>query len=184
MIHRQYVCKLSASIEGFLPLDIMVQMPGSYTAPVDNPALFAGIGTAAPAAWQAACGANWYYELRARALRLEHLAAAGVAAGFTPRTRLGGYLSIVPLDDSGGLLAVTGTIPPVSISASLALNPISNAALGAEIGAFADPVYGPVIRLRNAAILYGDQRTGAYFLVSLGLAENQDEDGSNLGFAG
>jgi len=183
MIHRQYVCKLAVVGETFPPLDIMVQMPGTYLAPVDNPALFVGIGTAAPAAWQALCGANWYYEVRGRSLRIEHLAAAGAAAGFTPRMRLGAPISIIPLDDQAGLAGVTGAIPPVSISASLAPNPISAVALGAEIGAFPDPAYGPVIRLRNAAVLYGAQRGNIYFLVSLGLAENQDEDGSNLGFA-
>jgi hypothetical protein len=184
MIHRQYVCKLSSSIEGFPFLDIMVQMGGSYAAPVNNPALFAGIGTAAPAAWQAVCGANWYYEARSRILRLEHLAAAGAAAGFTPRGRLGAQISIVRLENSVPVAPVPGGIPAISASASLAVNPISNVALGAEIGAFADPAYGPVIRLHNSADLFGErQQVGIYFLVSLGLAENQDEDGSNLGFA-
>jgi hypothetical protein len=184
MIHRQYVCKLAPLVQAYPPLDIMVRVPGTYAAPVNNPALYGGVGTAAPAAWIAACGANWYYESRPRAVRLEHLAAEGAAAGFTARFRLGGYLSIVPLDDQAGLAPVAGTVPSVSISASLAPNPISNPLLGVEIGAFADPAYGPVIRLRNSASLYGLERaTGVLFLVSLGIAENKDEDWANLGHA-
>jgi len=68
------------------------------------------------------------------------------------------------------------------LSTSLVLNPISQVALGNEINAFADPAYGPVIRLRNDMIMFYGQ-TAAYFLVSLGLAENKDEDWANLGHA-
>jgi hypothetical protein len=181
MIHRAYVCKLAPLIQAYPSLDIVVSLPGSPLAPVGLAANYpAGTPlTTPPIGW--ACGADWYYEVRERALRIEQLAGA---AAFTARTRLGGYLAIVPLEDSQGLAAVAGTIPPVALSASLAPNPITNASLGAEIGAFADPAYGPVIRLRNDAVLYGSQREGGVlFLVSFGIAENKDEDWANLGHA-
>ena len=118
--------------------------------------------------------------MRGRSLRLPN--AVGSVAPVA-RTRLGGYLAIVPLEDNAALI-VAGTIPPVALSASLAPNPITNPLLGNEIGAFADPAYGPVIRLINNVTLYGGERVnGVYFLVSLGIAENKDEDWANLGHA-
>jgi len=182
MIHRAYVVKLAPLLQAFPNLDIVVSLPGTALAPVGLQASYPGgpVLTPAPAGWAVAGTLNWYYEVRGRSLRLPN--PIGSAAPVA-RTRLGGYLSIVPLEDSGAL-AVAGTIPPVALSASMAPNPITNVLLGNEIGAFADPAYGPVIRLINAAVLYGGERVnGIYYLVSLGLAENQDEDGSNLGFA-
>jgi hypothetical protein len=181
MIHRAYVCKLAPLLQAYPNLDIVVEVPGSWAAPVGLAANYPpGTPlTAPPAGWN--CGADWYYEVHARAMRIEQRAGS---AAFTARTRLGGYLSIVPLEDFQGLAAIAGTIPPVSISASLAPNPISNVSLGAEITAFPDPAYGPVIRLRNDIMLYGGEREGdVYFLVSVGLAENKDEDWANLGHA-
>jgi hypothetical protein len=182
MIHRQYVVKLDAGNEqrAVSDLDIIASLPGSYAAPVGIAANFAPgtVMTAPPVGWLG--GDNWYYEIRSRALRIENLAGS---AAFTPRTRLGGYLAIVPLADSTGAVTFSGLLPGVALSASLALNPIPVVALGTEIGAFADPNYGPVIRLRNIAGLYVGETTGAYFLVSLGLAENKDEDWANLGHA-
>jgi len=180
MIHRQYVCKLATDRQSFPDLDIIASLPGSYAAPVGLAINFApGTPlTAPPAGW--AGGAGWYYEIRARALRIENRAGS---AAFTPRMRLGSYLAIVPLADSTAGNTFTGLLPGVALSASLAPNPISNALLGNEIGAFADPAYGPVIRLRNLAGLYGAEAESAYYLVSLGLAENKDEDWANLGHA-
>jgi len=98
---------------------------------------------------------------------------------------LGGYLAIVPLANDNGTLTSAGAIPPVARSASLALPPSASTVLCPSIPAFADPAYGPVIRLRNSVVLYvvGQNVEGAYFLVSLGLAENKDEDWANLGHA-
>jgi len=177
MIHRQYVAKLTTDGQGAFPdLDIVVRAPGAYTAPVGNAAAYPpGTPlTAPPAGWPA--GSNWYYEIRARALRIEALAGS---AAFTPRMRLGSYLAIVPLVSTN----LPFTIPGVLLSASLTPNPISNVSLGAEIAAFADPAYGPVIRLRNHTGLYPVEGVALYFLVSLGIAENKDEDWSNLGHA-
>jgi hypothetical protein len=183
MIHREYVCKLAPGIQGFPYLDIVVSLPGTPIAPVGVQASYPGgpALTPAPDGWAAAGTLNWYYELRGRALRLPN--AVGSAAP-VPRTRLGGYLAIVGLEDSVNGGAAACTLPKVAISASLAPNPITNPLLGNEIAAFADPAYGPVIRLLNSTLLFTEERaTAAYFLVSLGLAENKDEDWTNLGHA-
>lgn len=182
MIHRQYVVKLAPANQGFPDLDIIATLPGSPAAPVGLQASYPGapLLTVPPAGWTAAGGLNWYYEIRARALRIPN--AVGSAASI-PRTRLGGYLAVAPLADSTGADTTDGSLPGVALSLSLALNPIPAAALGAEITAFADPAYGPVIRLRNAAGLYVLSQAAAYYLVSLGIAENKDEDWSNLGHA-
>jgi len=181
MIHRQYVVKLSSDGQGGYPdLDIVVSLPGTPIAPVGLQAAYlAGPPLTVPPINWVAGGANWYYEIRGRAIRVPN--AVGSVASI-PRLRLGSYLDIVRLMDSTNG-ALVGTLPGVALSTSLALDPITNPLLGNEIGIFADPAYGPVIRLRNGAALYVGEMVGAYFLVSLGLAENKNEDWTNLGHA-
>jgi hypothetical protein len=182
MIHRQYVCKLAPANAGFPDLDIVVSLPGSSASPVGLQASYpAGpLLTIPPVGWTAAGGLNWYYEVRARALRIPNPVGS---AGAVARFRLGGYLAVTPLADNMGADTSDGFLPGVVLSASLAPNPIPAAALGAEITAFADPAYGPVIRLRNFAALYVRAQAAAYYLVSIGVAENKDEDWSGLGHA-
>ncbi len=185
MIHRQYVVKMTPSIQGFLPLDIAVRIPGARTAPVADQAAYAGsVVTQAPAAWVAACcTGGWYYEIRGRAVRVENLAGT---AGFTPRLRLGARVSVVALQDANNQALISGSVPPFTFSASLAPDPIAQPLMGTEIvGVLADPTYGPVIRLQNGVFLVGQGQGqhAAYFLVSLGIAENKDEDWANLGHA-
>jgi hypothetical protein len=107
-----------------------------------------------------------------------------VPASYVPRLRLGGYLSIVNLMD-GTAGSPVGTLPGVVLSNSLRLGPIAFSGFGVEITDFADPAYGPTIRLRNSDVLFPGEGSseGAYFLVSLGIAENKDEDWTNLGHA-
>jgi hypothetical protein len=159
-------------------LDIVVSLPGSYAAPVGLVGNIPGATlTLPPANWN--CGANWYYEVRALALRVPN--PVGSAASI-PRTRLGGYLAIAPLVDSVAPNPLFGSMPGLALSASLALNPISQVALGNEIAAFPDPAYGPTIRVRNDLFVYYAP-TAMYYLISLGIAENKDEDWTNLGHA-
>lgn len=191
MIHRTYLASFFSPGEGFGPgIDIVVALPGSRDAPVLDPAVFpAGPpSTPAPVGWNAAGTIAWYYELRGRALRIERLAAAGAAAGFTPRTRLGYHLSILNLSQpAAGPGAGLGAIPSYTLSASLALPPLADGVPyfnNAADDVFADPAYGPVIRLHDTGeFTAGPGAWPPVFLVNLSLAENKDEDWANLGHA-
>ena len=189
MIHRTYICRLRPFIDGFPNLDIMMNVPGSRAAPVLNPTHYpAGTPyTAASAAWAAKNGANWYYEVRGRALRIEKLAGT---AGFTPRTNLGHHLSIIALQD----LAATGDngnlLPNVTLSESLAPAPAISANLVPDVPGstyalpLPDPAYGPVIRIWNTPKLSPEQdKNWMLYQVDLQIAENKDDDFTTLGRA-
>lgn len=185
MIHRQYVVKLPIPIEQLAgSCDIIVELPGSYTNPVaDGIGAYPGATVTQPsAAWIAQCGDAAYYEIRARSIPLEMIVGD---PGFTPRTRLGGYISVVGLQSPNNLarqLAGAGIqIPFVSFSESLArqMGTAANAMIwGDYINTFADPAYGPVIRIWNSASLHtaDPEMENPIYLVSFGLAEAKDED--------
>lgn len=181
MILRTYVVK-TPDTDPYI--DICVAAPmGTQAKPVANPGLYApGAVTSPPAGWVQPPGvgnsSGAYYELRGRSLRLE--ARAG-QQGFTPRANLGFHLIVTPYGEQ--------TVPPttnfnngVQLSASLL------AALGGDAGGvipaatFADPSYGPVIRLFTLVSI--NSRLGnPLCLVHFGIAENKDEDFQTLGHA-
>lgn len=184
MIHRTYIVGLNPMLQGLLPLDIVVAVPGSRSAPVlDGVTIWAGQPyTPPPAGWIAACGASWYYEMRGRALRLEALAGA---ANFVPRFNLGVHISVCALQAADGSASANNLLPEITPSASLAPAPLAaaNAALGAAyVNALADPSYGPVIRVWNDSGLHTEAQS-MIFMVNLQIAENKDEDFNTLGHA-
>lgn len=185
MIRRTYIVGLNPLLQGFPNLDIVVAVPGARTAPVLDPVTWAGQPfTPPPANWAAACGANWYYEQRGRALRLEAVAGA---AGFVPRFNLGVHLSIVALQAADGSADDNNLLPTLTPSASLMPAPLAaaNAALGAAyVNALADPSYGPIIRIWNDAALFeGREAQAMIYMVNLRISENKDEDFNTLGHA-
>jgi hypothetical protein len=138
--------------------------------------------TAPPAGWGAANGANWYYEVRGRALRIEKV--AGVA-GFTPRTNLGYHLSIVALQDHTASGDNHNLLPYLGLSASLAPAPAISpnlVGIAAYNVALPDPAYGPVIRVYNSTE-FAPRGDWMLYQVDLQIAENKDEDFSTLGHA-
>ncbi len=148
--------QMPAGGEGGDTLDILVQDPGSPSAPV------LGGDTIVNGA---------YYEWRGRPIRLETLAADGATGGFVPRTRLGLKFSIVEITSG-----TAGALPGVQLSASLASLASTDAGPTINIPAFADPSGEPVIRLRNSA----DSAEG-FFMVSVEISEAKDEDRSPQG---
>lgn len=178
MINRTYVVKTPStgrSSSGYV--DICVQSNvGSRSLPVADPINYgAGNVTAPPSGWVAVCGDAAYYEIRGRELRLEHLAAAGVAGGFTPRTNLGFRLAITPY----------GTTAVQTITASATLSTSLLTQVGGDTGnviasiTLADPSYGPVIRI------YAPQNGGGLLtrtlLVHFDIMERKDDDYCNVG---
>jgi hypothetical protein len=154
MIHRTYITQLNLNGgDALLPVDIIVALPGSRLAPVLDPNAFPNVPfTAAPADWITACGTNWYYELRGRALRLETRSGTN---GFVPRTNLGYHISVTMLQTTQGLVPGV-SVPGVILSASLAAAPVAYAALDSVFATpFADPSYGPVIRIWPAGLVPG-----------------------------
>jgi hypothetical protein len=161
----------------FPSLDIVVAVPGSLQAPVADIAKYPGASvTTPPAGWAAANLNGFYYEVRGRALRLEHVVGQ---VGFTPRTRLGFHLSIAPWQDSSPISAYGGFIPPVILSQSL-----SDAGTNALMNhTLFDPAYGPVIRVGNDPLLHPGDMITPLWVVNLQISENKDDDWSNLGHA-
>ncbi len=148
MINRGYVVMLDTTPGRQVPLDldIIVGLPGSSTAPVAATAVYPAAGvTPAPAGWTGGIGA--YYEVRGRAIPFEKTYGQ---TGFTPRTRLGYYLSIVALQNSVNSALCSNLLPMLSFSASLANAPgAGNATVfgGTYATVLADPSYGGVERL-------------------------------------
>jgi len=177
MINRTYICKLDSSIA---TLDIMVRdLAGTQALPVASAAAYGAANvTAAPADWIALCLTGAYYEVRGRTLRLEQLAAAGAAAGFVPRTRLGWDISVYPIVHAA-LNGNSGLLPTIGLSASLAAE-FGDAAVITEPTVFPDPTYGPVIRLITTDDLIEQDRP-RICVVHLSLPERKDEDFSNIG---
>lgn len=180
MINRGYIVKLETARQA-TSLDIVVGLPGSPTAPVASAAVYPAAGvTPAPAGWLGGAGA--YYELRSRSIPFEKFSGQ---TGFTPRTRLGLYLSIVALQDSIASASCNNLLPMLSLSASLANAPGAgnSAVMGATYAtAFADPSYGPVIRVHNSALLEpGTNNVGALYYVTFAIAEAKNEDFTAFG---
>jgi hypothetical protein len=159
MISRLYVVEMPTESPAN-PLDILVEsLPGSKDAP-------------------ALPGDGSYYEWRGRPLRVpvhsggSPATAAAIAAGFTPRLRLGFHVTITPYV---GALAVD--IPGVQLSVSLAGDLSStDAGPSMPIPALADPAGEPVIRLTG-----GVTTAGLFYLVALMCPEGKDEDRSSEG---
>ena len=178
MINRVYVVQLApGSQQGtWLDLDICVAGPvGSLTAPVRDIASFPGLAcTTPPAGWVANCGASQYFELRGRTLRLETLFGAN---GFTPRSNLGAIVSVSMYYRGAGSIP-TYLVPPFQLSASLAYTGTTPLALPV----FADPAYGPVIRLHNDGALQDvADPSGAVYIVNFSLPQRKDEDYTAVG---
>jgi hypothetical protein len=188
MIHRTYICRLAPLIQAFPNLDIVVGAPGSRAAPVLNAALYppGTPATTPPTGWVSTNGANWYYEVRGRALRLEQ--TVGVS-GFTPRTNLSYHLSILALQASDGSGNSNNLLPALSLSASLAPAPVVNSLLAPATAynvALPDPAYGPIIRVWSASTLFPSGEHGGQLMIyqiDFRIAENKDEDFSTLGHA-
>lgn len=180
MINRGYIVLLDTT--GQEPdLDIVVRLPGSATAPVAATAIYPNAGvTPAPAGWNGGRGA--YYEVRGRSIPIEKFSGQ---AGFVPVTRLGLRLSIIALQNSQSVGNCSNLLPMVSLSATLAPAPgAGNPAvfLTPYSTAFADPSYGPVIRIDNSVLLSPGSVLGpAMYYVSLGIAEAKDEDFTPFG---
>jgi len=163
--------------------DIIVALPGSRALPVAGSAIYPGAAvTEPPAGWLVQCGNAAYYEVRGRSLPLPTEVGD---PGFAPRVQLGGYISVVGLqspNDAAAQLSGEGVqIPFVSLSASLSANigTAANAAIwGDYVNTFADPSYGPVIRVWNSFTLHTDdgELEDPLYLVSVGIAEIKDED--------
>ena len=143
----------------------VVKMPtAEATAPLNILLLTPG----AQSAPEVAGGDGAYYERRARPVRFETVSGE---TGFVPRLRLGFSLSIVPIQASGQI-----TIPGVQLSASLASLASTDSSPDINVPAFADPAGGPAIRLIGTADTAGD-----FFVVTLGIAQEADEDRSGTG---
>jgi hypothetical protein len=159
MISRTYVVQMPEGSEFGNTLDILVRDdPGAPDAPV--------LGGA-----NASSGA--YYEWRGRPLRFETIAADGASGGFVPRLALGFSLSIVPVDDTSEAI----TIPSVQLSESL-VGTLASTDTGPTINipSFADPNDLPAIQLVNS-----ETSAGLFFLVSLQVMEQKDEDRNAAG---
>lgn len=160
MISRLYVVQMPSSESAATPLDILVEsQPGTKAAPI-VPAFGA------------------YYEWRGRPLRVPvHSGgapptAAAIAAGFTPRVRLGFHVTITPYGT-----AIATDLPKVQLSESLA-GDLSSTDVGPSISipVLADPAGEPVIRL-----IGGAATASLFFLVALVCPEGKDEDRSSEG---
>lgn len=181
MINRTYMVFLPQGPEStFPPLDIVVSVPGTKTAPVADSGVFypGATVTAPPPGWVTANLNGFYYELRGRAVRLEHVVGE---SGFTPRTNLGFHIAIAPWTDGGSSLVsgYGGLLPSVILSNSLSA--AGDNALGGAARTLADPSYGPVIRIGNDAALHPGDRITPLWVVSLGIAERKDDDYDNIG---
>lgn len=177
MINRTYIVKTPTDQDY---VDICVRSPtGSRAAPVANPLLYAGV-TPAPTGWAVVCGDAAYYEIRSRTLRIEHLAAEGVAGGYTQRTNLGFQLVVTPygVQTVQGLMAVMNG---AQLSASLLAGVGGDAGGAIANTVLADPAYGPVIRIFNPYMDVERSAFSAIYLVHFSIAERKDEDLCNIG---
>jgi len=181
MIHRAYVVKLAPLLQAFPNLDIVVSLPGTALAPVGLQASYPGgpVLTPAPAVGPWPERSTGTTKCAGRSLRLPNPigsprpsrapASAATCRSFRSKTAA---RSRWLHDPAGGAVRIDGTEPDHERASGQRDRRVRRSGVR------------PVIRLINAAVLYGGERVnGIYYLVSLGLAENQDEDGSNLGFA-
>jgi hypothetical protein len=176
MINRTYLVLMpsNASTMGFL--DILPRGPvGTVAAPVR----IAAGGTTPPTNWQvfgATVGDGQFCELRGRPVPFSVLTtgvpATDAANGFMPRLALGWRLDVHAVGTVGDV------IPPThQLSASLTgilPSPFTNANIF-TVGN-TDPTYGPAIRLLNTAAVQG-----RIFVVTLGIAQQRDEDRAETG---
>lgn len=160
MISRLYVVLMPLETPG-TALNILVESaPGTKDAPI------------------VAGGDGAYYEWRGRPVRVPvHSGgapptAAAIAAGFTPRLRLGFQVTVTPYG-----AAIATDLPSVQLSESLA-GDLSSTDVGPtiSIAALADPAGEPVIRLVGGA-----GTAGLFYLVSLTCPEGKDEDRTSDG---
>jgi hypothetical protein len=163
-IRRTFLVKMP-TVSGLSPyLDILPEGPvGDPSAPVRKTP--AG-GTTPPNGWQPFTSDDGqFYEIRGRTIRFETVDGD---AGFVPRARLGWTLAVTCID--GG----DCNIPPVAqLSRSFLGTPPDAAFVNIT---FADPAYGPVIRLSNSP-----DTEGGLYSVNLELAEAKDEDRTPTG---
>jgi len=170
-IHRTYIVQMPGT--GFLTtdLDIVVAVPGSNTAPVaygTSPPR-----TAPPAGWGGSPSFDGaYYEWRGRTILIPVLSTAGgslatgIQNGFVPRARLGFTLSINQIEN----VAAAAILPKVLISKSL-IGTFDDTVGVINAADLADPTYGPVIRLKNAAAV-----ATLIYVVNFSIYEAKDED--------
>jgi hypothetical protein len=163
-------------------MDIVLALPGSKSAPVAG-ASISGTKTAPPTGWlggvpvtsDATFTSGAYYEYRGRTLHLETLYGA---AGFTPRGRLGYHIAITPLDVPGETF---GAAPLVGVMATPSKSITGDNASG-DTGVldyvFADPSYGPVIRINPDGLATYGADINRLFAVDVTFFEAKDE---NLG---
>lgn len=167
MIHRTYILMLPSTAS--IPIDIVLTLPGSQTAPV---AAGGGAGkTAPPAGWNGADGA--YYEWRGLPVRFETLVGATPppnGSGFAPRGRLGWKITTHCLN-STVVTQIPEVLPSPSVIATL------GGAGGIPTIALTEPSYGPVIRVVNT-VASGQSTVWA---VHLDLFEVKDDDRSPTG---
>lgn len=168
MIIRTYVVQMPAGSGSNQPVDIIVE---GYPGTQDDPISIAN-GTA-PSGWNANGNAA-YYELLGRPLRLPNALDNG-ASQYVPRFHLGWNLTVTLMSNS----AVPVPPPPsVQYSASLIQNLTSgDAGPSVTVPTFADPTYGPSIRLTNGS--GGDG--GQVYLVTLMVVEPKDIDRTPTG---
>ncbi len=152
MIARTYYVEMPNPEGGDVALDIVVELPGSQSEPIDS-------GNS-PAGWVGSGGS--YYEVRGRPLRLPVQVGD---AGFVPRFNLGWSLSVVPVGTGAEQQFLPGVQISESLQASLNATPLT------------DPSYGPVIRLSGTA---GDV-SGLVYTVHLLVMEAKDEDRTSTG---
>src|SRR5512137_2108421 len=185
MLSRTYIVKIAGEAQQvtIAPCDIMVEgVVGTQALPVGSAAFYGAPNvTAAPTTWVAVCHSNAYYEIRGRTLRIEKRAAVGAAGGFIPRFNLGWKLAVHPIA-AAGTDACNLLLPIVSLSASLIGTP-GNAAVMNEPTAFADPAYGPCIRIdaNTSPAALGANTTPRIYAVYLDVFERRDESFSNIG---
>ncbi|HEV3059575.1 MAG TPA: hypothetical protein VGY48_15100 [Vicinamibacterales bacterium] len=154
MINRTFFVKMPTS-SPTTAVDIPVQTnPGSSTAPVT-------VATDAV-----------YYELRGRTTRFEQLkllTSGGANSAWSPLARQGVLATVTPF----GNAAIVTDLPDLQLSASFG----TWAASGIAIPALADSVAnGPIIRL-----IGGAGTAGKFFVVSLLIFEEKDENRSSTG---
>lgn len=167
MIFRTYFVLMPSNPASMPNLDIVLRGPmGTLGTPMS-------IANAnGPAGWQvfgAVNGDGQVGEVLGREVPIAVLAAAGAAGGFVPRLRRGWQFSALAANSaSDGCI-----VPPTVVYSATLLGTVAAPFAGVQI---ADPAYGPVIRLINAADI-----AGQVFICHLGVAQPRDDDRSHTG---
>jgi hypothetical protein len=160
-------------------MDIVLEIPGSPELPV-----MASGGTdvtTPPPGWLNTSGAptgnGAYYEVRGRPVRFESVDGD---PNFVPRGRLGYRIDCCWLDSSGTGSGDSPTdgVPMITPSKSITGDGAAGIA-GVMDFTFADPSYGPVLRINGANIT----KQGLRLQVNLSLFEARDEDRNPTGAA-